>query len=197
MKIRNGFVSNSSSSSFVVAFPVIPQSVDEVRKLLFGDAVYFSTNEYNEGIRDACWERPIEECEKCSERFTCFTQKKRGYPTLQIATTVWNDLKNQKPNRPIVIGRTIRHGWFEGKPDYFGEEFQTGKTGDRLKDFNSKKYDRRCRVEAGGIKKRFLAEHPDAFIYVFSYADEDGQYGSTLEHGGIFDKLPHIQISYH
>lgn len=36
MKIRNGFVSNSSSSSFVVAFPKIPKSVEEVQEILFG-----------------------------------------------------------------------------------------------------------------------------------------------------------------
>ena len=36
MKTRNGFVSNSSSSSFVVAFPFIPKTVDELKTLLFG-----------------------------------------------------------------------------------------------------------------------------------------------------------------
>jgi len=37
MKIRNGFVSNSSSSSFIVVFPKKPKSVNEVKKYLFGD----------------------------------------------------------------------------------------------------------------------------------------------------------------
>lgn len=36
MKIRNGFVSNSSSSSFVVAFPKKPTSVLDVKEQLFG-----------------------------------------------------------------------------------------------------------------------------------------------------------------
>jgi hypothetical protein len=36
MKIRNGFVSNSSSSSFVVAFPRKPETVEEIYNLLFG-----------------------------------------------------------------------------------------------------------------------------------------------------------------
>ncbi len=36
MKIRNGFVSNSSSSSFVVAFKTKPKNADEVKKILFG-----------------------------------------------------------------------------------------------------------------------------------------------------------------
>ena len=35
MKIRNGFVTNSSSSTFVVAFPRKPESADDVHKMLF------------------------------------------------------------------------------------------------------------------------------------------------------------------
>jgi len=37
MKTRQGFVSNSSSSSFIVAFSKMPESADEVKELLFGD----------------------------------------------------------------------------------------------------------------------------------------------------------------
>ena len=36
MKIRHGFVSNSSSSSFVVAFNHVPETTSELQKLLFG-----------------------------------------------------------------------------------------------------------------------------------------------------------------
>lgn len=41
MKIRNGFVSNSSSSSFVVGFKSLPQNEDEMREMLFGDGEAF------------------------------------------------------------------------------------------------------------------------------------------------------------
>ena len=37
MKMRNGFVSNSSSSSFIVAFPKKPQTTDEVLKIMFNN----------------------------------------------------------------------------------------------------------------------------------------------------------------
>lgn len=40
MKIRNGFVSNSSSSSFIVSFDKKPSSAEELREILFGDKEY-------------------------------------------------------------------------------------------------------------------------------------------------------------
>jgi len=36
MKLRKGFVSNSSSSSFIVAFYKIPNSIEELQEVLFG-----------------------------------------------------------------------------------------------------------------------------------------------------------------
>ncbi len=37
MKTRTGFVSNSSSSSFIVAFDELPEGSDSLRRLIFGD----------------------------------------------------------------------------------------------------------------------------------------------------------------
>lgn len=68
MKIRNGFVSNSSSSSFVVAFPRKPKTVEETLKMLFGNDVDGSVQKYNDYV---------------------LTNK-------QIAEIVFNDLKDQR-----------------------------------------------------------------------------------------------------
>lgn len=37
MKQRNGFVSNSSSSSFVVIFDAVPRNAEDLRQAMFGD----------------------------------------------------------------------------------------------------------------------------------------------------------------
>jgi len=47
MKTRNGFVSNSSSSSFIVAFPYIPETVEEVKQMLFGDIERIDIYDYS------------------------------------------------------------------------------------------------------------------------------------------------------
>lgn len=50
---------------------------------------------------------------------------------------------------------------------------------------------------SNSIMERFMRNNSGKDIYVFEYADENGDYFSALEHGGIFDNVPHIRISKH
>jgi len=53
MKVRNGFVSNSSSSSFIVIFPRAPTSAEDLHELLFGkEHVLFDSYDGDDG--DVC-----------------------------------------------------------------------------------------------------------------------------------------------
>jgi len=87
MKIRQGFVSNSSSSSFVVAFPKKPESVEDVKDMMFGNRVSFS-DVYSE----------------------------EEYSTSTIAETIFADIQNQTPNDIKSIVDAM-DGWLEDYPE--------------------------------------------------------------------------------
>lgn len=170
MKIRNGFVSNSSSSSFVVAFPEKPTSVEHIREMMFKDEKSFP-NPYP-------WD-----------------DREKEFSTLKISETVCNDISNQTANdiENIVEGFG---GWLEGSPenpDVWHREDLTQEEKDKIWNDWDKSYDKYQRDTA----MKFIESHKDMFIYVFEYSDNDGDYFCTLEHGGIFDNLQHVKISRH
>ena len=89
MKIRNGFVSNSSSSSFIVALPKKPKNIEEMRQLLFGN-------------------------DKETPLFAPFDDA--TFSQQQVAETVFADLKTAiKENK---VAEEISHGYFEGYPQH-------------------------------------------------------------------------------
>ena len=71
MKIRNGFVSNSSSSSFIVVFPWDPTCADDVHTILFG------TNEKLLG--------------------DYYYDDKFKLPSRWAAELIWRDIQKQRP----------------------------------------------------------------------------------------------------
>ena len=140
MKIRNGFVSNSSSSSFIVA---IPKSVDvsdpeQVREVLFGD----------------------------DKTLTAYDD---SYPTKMIAATVSSDFSEQDGVLPTTVDS-------DEEDDWYGHDHND---------------------EIRHLKQRLGDKVSGYNLFEVSYADDDGPYFSTLEHGDIFHEVPHIRISHH
>lgn len=68
MKVRMGFVTNSSSSSFIVLFDAIPQSMEELHKMMFPGGPT-SVQPYDNSMSSTA-----------------------------VAERVWNDMKGQTPN---------------------------------------------------------------------------------------------------
>lgn len=159
MKQRFGFVSNSSSSSFVVAFPKILQNAAEMQELIFGKESFWTPSDSYYG----------------------------KYPASRVAETLFEDFMKQIPLTKNKLIKELTYGWITGQPDwdYSDDKKQREKIDKAITKFKT------------ALAKKFMKANKGKFFYLFSYADENGSYYSALEHGGIFDSLPHIVISHH
>jgi hypothetical protein len=166
VKIRAGFVSNSSSSSFVVAFPTIPHSVEEIKQLLFADKEIYSYE---------------------------FSPKDESYTTQRVSETVASDMMSQSPVTYDEIVETIRCGHVNGMPEF---DYPSNLS---QKDYHKwcEEHDKLCYEFAKKTADEFIKQNKGKYFYIFHYADEDGSYGSALEHGPLFDKMPCLAISNH
>jgi hypothetical protein len=180
MKTRDGFVSNSSSSSFIVCFPKVPSDVNELRKMLFGD------EEIYQGPYGGEWS------------------------TRQVADTVWSVLRRQKPLslREIAeeMDTSFRYGGtMESPPDppqyppeLYGRTDLSEVDLQSIRDQyerDSDEWNREFEVWQKRAARKFIGDNPGQ-MFRFTFSDDD-DYGAALEHGDVFAKLPHVRISNH
>lgn len=169
MKIRSGFISNSSSSSFIVFFPRRPKTIRDVELILFGPQA-------------AKIPRPY---------------MRYAYTTRDIATTVFNDLSPISAKETIEE-LLIRDGWcYNLGEDYtrfprFNHDWDDPDYVEKREKFEKDICDPPIRKWLARKYKKYGMN-----TYLFTYADEDGPYFAMLEHGEIWGKLPYIMFSNH
>jgi hypothetical protein len=176
MKIRNGFVSNSSSSSFLVLFPKEPKSVEDVKDIIFD-----------------------------KDQTTFFGPYDGSWSVEQVAETIWNSIKDQEKNNITEAKEQLNSGSIDDPdaPDY--DDFSHIKDWQqRYEEYDKaqEKYAKKKMKEFFNLRKLKLKklnneEITDNVLYIFEFSDNDGSYFSALEHGDIFRKLKHIRISKH
>lgn len=169
MKIRSDFVTNSSSSSFIVSFNKRPKNVDELMRMMFGSTENGVIEYYDNSVT------------------------KR-----QAAEIVMSDIREQRTKTKKQLIEITQEGWFDGHIDAFNSKYETDETypgGCKKIDWDQFYKDNNKAAER--FVDNFLnGHHTGDKIYTFEYSDESGV-GSAMEHGGIFNNMTHRAISKH
>ena len=174
MKIRTGFVSNSSSSSFIVAVPKTISDVDDLQKYLIGEQIAYP-NPY-------IWNK----------------ESIYAWPARLIASIVFEDMQNAGKASLNDAIETYSSGytkeWERAEEDAL-VKFRLGKWDRKPQEF----YEYQevvCKQYSEEKVKEFFKDNPDCDFYTLSYAD-DTELGSAMEHGELFNHIPCLKASNH
>lgn len=171
MKRRNGFVSNSSSSSFVVAFPREPKSAKETKEILFPN---LDTLDYYDGRH-----KTMDIAKWVFDDIKIQLGKETKFP--EITDEVKMCLRVEGSIEKII--------------DLFYPNLE-----EECSDSYWDLHDALEKLQNAILydddpEGELLEEIPGAKIYTFVYSDDCGQ--GHMEHGDIFRNLPHRSQSHH
>ena len=180
MKIRIGFVSNSSSSSFVIAFPHKPKDVADVNKILFGKQEWHYTR-------------------------LSYGDEESDVSTQTLAENVFKKIKKKATKQEILD--SIQNGWFDeyfslpghndtawDSPEYKALN-RSDKDYEKKRDALWEKFSKEDEKRAAAIAEAFRRVNKDKYIVVMEFSDNEDE--AVEEHSDIFRRIEHIRTSYH
>lgn len=199
MKIRNGFVSNSSSSSFIVGFTKIPETKGQLLDVMFPkDLEYLDGETSVISIINRVWKdlenaKPMTK-EEIVEELCCGTYEDYYYSD-------WEHDALQKEETKKLEEIDKRYGKKYGCT-WGGDWTKYEDWGKERREVMDKYWEDEEKLtlkKAKEFMKEELttSEWKDKMVVKFEYGDHDGTFGGHLEHGDIFRNLPHVRVSKH
>ena len=170
MKIKTEFVTNSSSSSFVVLFDKKITKFEDFEHLI---SRYTKAQQV---LKDALNQKPVV-VDSSDPKIIEIVSTLLSYGYIDEIKS-YSDYQDDFCKREGIVVKDMyaNRVWMQA----FYDEYEAMQT-------------RLC------IKKaiEFLKDNDGKFMYIFHYGDEDGQFMSEMEHGGTFKELQHLTINKH
>jgi hypothetical protein len=207
MKTRNGFVSNSSSSSFVIGIPKKCFSKYDPKEITQWELCNYLYPENSKIRKEGI--------------FYEYNDGRTKVGVYSVCTIIAMALKGQKPLTKAQAAKEVSHGGFKGMPSWtkarkLAEDFANkyaketnssiyhldDKAPDaiayrKLEDKGNREYGISVKKAAKKLVDEMWPKFKGMKVFVIEFSDNDGDLFAMLEHGNTFSKVPHIKVSHH
>jgi hypothetical protein len=180
MKVRQSFVTNSSSSSFVIAIDELPNNKEELAKMLFTE----------EQLKSGYWINCYNEAVSCSDTASFIWDK----ITIKDENFI-NDINFTNIASTFLFAHAIEGYEYDNKyPEL--EDYCIDK---QKLIFDHDKYYMDCDDYIYKFAKDYMYKNLGKYIFHFELEDHNGFVESAIEQSGCFDKIDpnYIKINNH